>query len=147
MGESQTNELLDAMRALQTALDRHDFAVSAARSIGRSDWRCLQALVAAGGLSPRAIQQELGLTSGSVTALIDRLEDRHLVARRPDPADRRAIRVEPLEAAHRLVVDASVSLFETTDRLSERWGGERTRSTRQACHDLARLVEWASQRV
>lgn len=40
----------------------------------------------------------LGLTTGTVTSLLDRLERRGLVARWPDPDDRRGVIVSPTEA-------------------------------------------------
>ena len=78
MTESPSFQLVDAMRTLQAALDHHDTAVSESQDLGRSDWRCLQILVNKGPQSPSVLQKRLGLTSGSVTALLDRLERRGL---------------------------------------------------------------------
>jgi DNA-binding MarR family transcriptional regulator len=44
-------------------------------------------------LSPKALQFEMMISSGSTTYRIDRLEQRGLVARQPDPDDRRATQV------------------------------------------------------
>jgi DNA-binding MarR family transcriptional regulator len=44
---------------------------------------------------PSAIAAELGLTTGSVTTLLDRLEKANLAKRERDPADRRGIIVHP----------------------------------------------------
>jgi DNA-binding MarR family transcriptional regulator len=41
------------------------------------------------GVSQRHLQDELGLTSGTVSVRIDRLVEQGLVSRRPDPRDRR----------------------------------------------------------
>jgi len=71
--------LLKAMRALQSVLDEYDVANSVRAGLGRSDWRCLEYLVENGEARPGSIQQALGLTSGSVTALLDRLERRKLI--------------------------------------------------------------------
>jgi len=147
MAESNANQLVSAMRSLQTALEQHDTAVSDARSLGRSDWRSLTWLVQEGPRSPTAIQHKLGLTSGSVTALLDRLEKRGLVARHSDPADRRALRIEPSADAERLVADAGMPLDEVMQKVTLRWGTDRASATGRACQDLAKLVEWASQRV
>lgn len=69
-------------------MHRFDGAVAEALGIHRSDLRCLNALEH-GPLPPRTIGERLGLTSGSVTALLDRLERAGLVERRADEADRR----------------------------------------------------------
>jgi DNA-binding MarR family transcriptional regulator len=55
-------------------------------------------------LSPTTIAERLIVTTASVTSLLDTLERRGLVARRPDLADRRRVLVE-LTAAGRTHVD------------------------------------------
>ncbi|MEM6585307.1 MAG: MarR family transcriptional regulator [Pseudomonadota bacterium] len=147
MTESPSFQLVDAMRALQAALDHHDSAVSESQDLGRSDWRCLQALVNKGPLSPSVLQKRLGLTSGSVTALLDRLERRGLIERHRDPADRRGLRIVPTQAAGRMVEAASDPLESVTSKLLERWGSDRSKAAGQACLDLAKLVEWSARRV
>jgi DNA-binding MarR family transcriptional regulator len=49
----------------------------------------LEHVAAAGGLTPGQLADRLGLTSGGVTALTQRLEGAGLVARRPHSRDRR----------------------------------------------------------
>jgi len=53
-----------------------------------------------------AIAREIRLTPASVTALIDRLEKRGLVRRRPDPTDRRRVYVEATAQTKRLTEEA-----------------------------------------
>lgn len=45
---------------------------------------------------------------GAMTRLLDRLESRGLVARAPDPADRRALRIELTEDGRRIARDIAV---------------------------------------
>ena len=145
--EPLTFPLVDAMRALQSALDHHDEAISEGQRLGRSDWRCVQRLVTHGPQSPGALQTALSLTSGSVTALLDRLEKRALIERRADPSDRRALRVVALPEAEQMVREASDPLHRVTRKLAERWGPDRSEEAGQACLDLAQLVEWSAQRA
>src|SRR5882757_11227667 len=58
--------------------------------ISVSDFAVLATLRARGPLRPDAIGKKVLLTSGSVTAALDRLEHEHLTERRVDPIDRRA---------------------------------------------------------
>jgi MarR family transcriptional regulator, 2-MHQ and catechol-resistance regulon repressor len=58
--------------------------------ISISDFAVLAALRARGPLRPDAIGKKVLLTSGSVTAALDRLEQEALIERRVDPVDRRA---------------------------------------------------------
>jgi DNA-binding MarR family transcriptional regulator len=61
------------------------------------DWELLSSLRRVGPpyrLSPSRLASDLMLSSGAMTARLDRLERSGLVRRRPDPDDRRAVRVE-----------------------------------------------------
>lgn len=147
MTESLKFQLVDSMRALQAALDHLDAVVGESQKLGRNDWRCLHALVRNDPQSPTGLQKRLSLTSGSVTALLDRLERRGLIERHRDPADRRAQRIVPTRAAERIVEEASNPLESVTSKLSERWGAERSEAAGQTCLDLAKLVEWSARRV
>jgi DNA-binding MarR family transcriptional regulator len=81
-----------------------DGSAPATRPAGTSgaqlDLHALEHLEASGALTPRELQQRLGLTSGAITALIDRLERVGWVARTPNPDDRRSVLVELSEMAH-----------------------------------------------
>ena len=62
--------------------------------LSRAGREALAVLEGAGQpLSPTAIAQRLIVTTASVTSLLDTLERRGLVERRPDPADRRRLLV------------------------------------------------------
>lgn len=66
-----------------------------ARHVGLhpSDLECLDILLLSGPCTAGGIMAHTGLTSGAVTAMIDRLERRRLVTRTRDPADRRRVQV------------------------------------------------------
>ncbi|MEM7771258.1 MAG: MarR family transcriptional regulator [Cyanobacteria bacterium P01_A01_bin.37] len=81
-----------AGRRIHAAIDAIDYAISEKLGIHRNDLRALN-LLEEGPLSPRIIAERIGLTSGSVTALIDRLEKAGSVERRPSKTDRRSIEV------------------------------------------------------
>ncbi|WP_433254255.1 MarR family winged helix-turn-helix transcriptional regulator [Streptosporangium sp. CA-135522] len=70
--------------------------VYGAYGLGRGEFDVLATLRRAGEpytLSPKAMTATLMLTSGGMTGRLDRLERAGLVARTPDPDDRRALRV------------------------------------------------------
>ena len=82
--------------AVNARLREHDLHLAAAQA--------LAVLEGAGGpLTPNEINAHLHLTSGSVTSLLDRLEQRALVARRPHPTDRRKVLVSITDAGRALV--------------------------------------------
>lgn len=66
----------------------------------------LLVMIHTGVTSPAALAQQLGISRAVVTGLLDRLEERGLIWREPDPVDRRRLRVvmspSGLEASERL---------------------------------------------
>jgi DNA-binding MarR family transcriptional regulator len=92
----------------QHLADRDD-AVFGRFGVARGEVGLLSALRVAGPahrLSPTQLGRGLMLSSAGVTSRLDRLERRGLIARLPDPADRRGIIVELTEEGLRLVDDA-----------------------------------------
>lgn len=86
-------------------------AAYARSGITRADFDVLATLRRAGDgatLSPSALSATLMLTSGGMTQRVDRLERAGLVERRPDPADRRALRIA-LTPEGRTLVDRAVA--------------------------------------
>lgn len=64
-------------------------AVGRIFGINVTDVKCLDIIALRGSATPSQLAQLTGLSTGSTTALIDRLEKRRLVERRPNPQDRR----------------------------------------------------------
>lgn len=104
---SSDRAVVAACRRLHAAIDALDQRAADLLGISRGDLRCLN-LLENGPVSPKLIGQALGLTSGSVTALVDRLQRRGYVERQPDPKDRRGVYV----AATRQVYDTIGRLYQ-----------------------------------
>jgi DNA-binding MarR family transcriptional regulator len=94
-------QLGQEVRALQTAVDALDEAVAVHLGVNRTDLRCLDVLMQRDGVAPSQLSTALGLTTGSVTAMLDRLEKIGYLTRSPDPIDRRkvVVRATPQVAA------------------------------------------------
>ncbi|GAA0764284.1 DNA-binding MarR family transcriptional regulator [Erythromicrobium ramosum] len=67
--------------------------------IGLAEVAVLEQLAVAGEMSLGAIGNFLSMPSASMTLLIDRLEGKHMVRRRPNPQDRRGILVSLTDVA------------------------------------------------
>jgi DNA-binding MarR family transcriptional regulator len=93
--ESLRAELGDEVRVLQAAVDALDEAVAAHLGVNRTDLRCLDVLMRMGTATAGQLAAELDLTTGSVTALLDRLARLGYLTRTPDPADRRRVVIRP----------------------------------------------------
>jgi DNA-binding MarR family transcriptional regulator len=83
------------VRAYQRAVDAFDETAAELLGVNRTDMRCLDILLERGEATPGQLAEAVGLTSGSVTAMLDRLERGGLVQRTPDASDRRRLVVRP----------------------------------------------------
>jgi DNA-binding MarR family transcriptional regulator len=72
------------------------FRNATARKLGLSvtDSECLSLLSIKGVCTPKELAHYTGLTSGSTTAMLDRLEKRNFIKRTPNPNDRRGVLIE-----------------------------------------------------
>jgi DNA-binding MarR family transcriptional regulator len=99
-------------------LANREEAVFAEFGLNRGEVGVLAALRSAGPphrLSPGRLGRGLMLSSAGVTSRLDRLERRGLVARHPDPDDRRGVIVE-LSGRGMELVDAAVAATGARDR-------------------------------
>ncbi|HEY0280751.1 MAG TPA: MarR family transcriptional regulator [Solirubrobacterales bacterium] len=87
-------ELFDATRANQVATDKMDEAGGLALGVNRTDGRCLDLVDQAGRISAGELAAQAGLTTGAMTAVLDRLEKKGYVRRVADPEDRRRVLLE-----------------------------------------------------
>ncbi|HZY67372.1 MAG TPA: MarR family transcriptional regulator [Devosia sp.] len=81
-------------RQSQSATDLFDERISEFLGINRTDGRCLDLIGREGKVSAGQLANEADLTTGAVTAVIDRLERAGYVQRVRDPVDRRKVWVE-----------------------------------------------------
>lgn len=92
-------------RLHQNSYDRFEDAAAAYFGVNRTAMRCMDVLDRLGQLTAGEIAAHTGLTSGAVTAMLDRLERVELVQRRPDPSDRRRVLVQLTGKARQLSSD------------------------------------------
>jgi DNA-binding MarR family transcriptional regulator len=117
-------ELTEQFRAYQTATDRLDELAQRIMGINRTDGRCLDILDRAGRITAGRLAAESGLTTGAVTAVVDRLERAGYVRRVPDPTDRRKVLVEVTEKAEEAAAEIYGGMAAHGRRLLERFSDE-----------------------
>jgi DNA-binding MarR family transcriptional regulator len=139
--------LAEAGRAHSDATVLFHAAVAERLGLNPTDHKVMSILERQGPLSAGDIAQRSGLATASVTALVDRLEQRGLARRHPDPGDRRRVlveataegvaRLEPYVAARR---DSLTRLYATytVDELALTLDPLQ-RSTERLRGDVARL--------
>ena len=103
-------EVLSRVTRLARHLDRARRTAFALHGLESWEFDVLTALRRAGkpyALSPGQLLTQTLVTSGTMTNRVDRLEDRGLVTRLPDPRDRRGVQVR-LTARGKDLVDAAL---------------------------------------
>lgn len=121
-----------AFRAIESRADRS----IAGMGLGRSDFGVLEALLHKGPLAVTALGEKVLLTSGSMTAAIDRLEKQGWVTRGHNPDDRRS-RIIRLTTEGRKTIE---SLFEDHERHMEEVAGVLSGAERVELIDLLKKL-------
>ena len=132
-------------RAYQTSNDNFDQAIADHLGMNRTDMRCVDLIDQAGGMTAGELARAAGLTTGAVTAVVDRLEAAGLARRVADPADRRRVRIEATDRLWEVtqpligpMVDESMAILDDySDEELERF----TEFLRRAIELQARHVE------
>jgi DNA-binding MarR family transcriptional regulator len=91
--------LIGAISALIRSEHQHAALVAHALDLPLADTLALYHL-ANEALNAKSLGERLNLTSGSVTALIDRLVERKIARRLPHPTDRRVVLIELTKTGH-----------------------------------------------
>jgi DNA-binding MarR family transcriptional regulator len=96
---SMIRGIIAALRAIDADMERVDELAAARLGINLTDFRCLDLLSRGEPITPGQLASESGLTTGAVTALIDRLEASGYVRRARDEEDRRRVLILPTRRA------------------------------------------------
>jgi DNA-binding MarR family transcriptional regulator len=115
--DEDVGEVVDSLTAWTVAVVQYNEMVAARVGITPTDFQCLYALARFGPASPSELAHHVGLTSGSVSRMIDRLQHAGHVVRRPHERDRRRVIVEADPASLARVAELYRPL---RDRLSAR---------------------------
>jgi DNA-binding MarR family transcriptional regulator len=125
MSSDERNELLETLgaevRAYQNALDKADDAVAEVLGINRTDARCLDIVDQHERITPGQLGVEAGLTTGAVTAVVDRLERAGLIRRVRDDEDRRRVWLEVTPAASETIGTLFEPMLQEANRQMERF--------------------------
>jgi DNA-binding MarR family transcriptional regulator len=110
--EDLYERLGELVREFQRAVDQGDEEIARLLNLNRTDLRCLDLLLQHGPSAPSRLSVELGLTTGSVTAMLDRMEKAGYITRTPDPSDRRKVIVQATPEIAARAMEAMMPLIE-----------------------------------
>jgi DNA-binding MarR family transcriptional regulator len=145
-------ELGNEVRGNQRATDVVDELMCQLLGVNRTDARCLDILDQHGSMSAGDLAEASRLTTGAITAVVDRLERAGLARRVPDQTDRRRVLVEltpkAYATANELMVEPMRALYMP---MAERYSDEQLRLiiefTREGRELQERHAEWLRERL
>lgn len=123
------------LKQAQLGLAEHSEPALAPLGIGGRELAVLSVLAGGGSLSQHQAAQRLAIDRTTMVTLLDGLEAKGLVERRPDPADRRRNVVELTPDGRRVLDQATKAVREAERRFLARLGdveGERFREALRA---------------
>lgn len=91
---SVQDELTDAslaIRSLNLGGEHHRRRIARALNLSTTEFAVLAQLHSGARVTPREVGHRLGITTGSTTAVLDRLERAGYLTRTPNPGDRRSL--------------------------------------------------------
>lgn len=91
----QQEQFISLMRGLGTRIILHQQNVAASLGLYNNDLISVDILRETGPITAGELSKQTGLATGSVTALVDRLEKNGYVRRENDPNDRRRVIIVP----------------------------------------------------
>ncbi|MFJ1589258.1 MarR family winged helix-turn-helix transcriptional regulator [Kitasatospora albolonga] len=110
------------LRRMNGEINRMTHGFAANQQLHPTDVTALAAILdAPAPLTPGALREHLGLTSGAVTACLDRLERAGHIRRARESADRRVVHVYYEASARMAARDYFMPLAEATDRARARF--------------------------
>ena len=133
-----STELLAALRRFGLEDDRFDAIVARRFDAAPAEFKAMDHILASGGLTPGQLGDRLMLTSGAITALVDRLERLGWAKRVPHPTDRRSVIVSKASAD----VSAGEEIYRRFAKALAGAAGELTPDERAAC---VRFLEAAAE--
>ena len=121
--EYTAEDITWATRRLEVAMSRLMVALSRAIGISVPEMLALEYLDADGSIGPSELARRLQMTSGAMTALVDRLEENGHVVRERHPADRRRVLVKRTTKADEDLTEEiapmAVRILELTESLDD----------------------------
>lgn len=130
--------------SLATLLNR---AVAEFAGLHPTDWECLDVLDWSGPVSAGVLAEKLGLTSGAVTGVLDRLEEGRWVRRERDPEDRRRVVVTPVWERAADLAPAFAPLGERVTAIYEELSERDIRTLLRVFRQLNEAIEEATAQI
>lgn len=121
-------ELVEALaqvgRAHSTATVMFHSAIAECFGLSATDWKCAEIIHRVGPMTAGRLAELSGLTTGAITGVVDRLEQKQMVRRGNDPNDRRRVIIHPLQDREEEAMALFASLRRALEELYSRFSDE-----------------------
>jgi DNA-binding MarR family transcriptional regulator len=122
--EHRLAELDAALRRVNAQAVLISQAVATKAGLSSTDLECLDLLHLERAATPSRLAAVTGLTTGAVSVMVDRLERRRFVRRRPNPSDARSVLVEVMPEAAKSLQPLYAPLAQSMAAVNERYSDD-----------------------
>ncbi|WP_010137180.1 MarR family winged helix-turn-helix transcriptional regulator [Oceanicola sp. S124] len=102
----RTDDSLIALRRILRATELFGKELAQAAGLSPVQFRVLQLVAEKGLTTPKALSVQMGVTQGTVTALLDRLQRQEMVSRERSDVDRRQMNIAVTDKGRQTLADA-----------------------------------------
>jgi len=116
-------------REFSTSVVLFQESIATRLGINATDYRCLDVMLRKGQMTAKALAEEVGLTTGAITGIVDHLEMAGFVERLENPKDRRSVIIRPIVTHKELekkLGDAMVSYRAAMSKLFGKYDSDQT---------------------
>lgn len=139
--DQQADTLIKSLRRFSTRMTLFEQNVSHSLGVFHTDLKCLDIINESGPINPSELANETGLTTGTITALVDRLVDAGYVTRQNDPNDRRKILISSNKEKLQDVRELYISLARATAELCDRYSDKELNSIFDFMKQITNVVQ------
>jgi DNA-binding MarR family transcriptional regulator len=129
-----------AVRRLDLSMSQMHLEMCERLGLSAAELLALAHLSLDGALGPTGLTRRLHMTTGAMTAMLDRLAERDYVVREPHPVDRRRVVVRLSEAGRERVFTQVHGMAEAVVALSARLSSQQRDAVAGYIEELSRLI-------
>ncbi|CAM4053600.1 MarR family transcriptional regulator [Lederbergia lenta] len=122
--DERAKTLVELLRKFGTRMAFYQKNVAHSLGVFHTDLKCADIINENGPMHPSLLAKEKGLTTGTITTLIDRLVDAGYVRRENDPTDRRKILISSNKKEQQKIKDIHIPLAESIAELCDKYSDE-----------------------
>ncbi|MDP9982245.1 DNA-binding MarR family transcriptional regulator [Pseudarthrobacter oxydans] len=132
--------IVQGLRRVDTGTYALRIRLSEKLGIGTIDINAMAFVGEVDGLTPKDLGKALNITTGSVTAMVDRLEVKGFMVRKPNPTDRRSVLLH-------LSPEGTEAMQWANDHFAAAAGALLQASSEESIVDIAEFLEGIGQRL